>query len=114
MIQSEQALSFSSNFNRLVLHLSPCIFIASFNEISFLIAFPESSTYDVDPFLRRGVTRGAESRTWARGQLKCDGIVVLLSPKYAEKIMLIGPKNEVISKKNVFSKISTVFPARIK
>ena len=42
------------------------------------------------------LTRSAESRTWARGQLKYDGIVVLWSLKLTEKMLLFGLKNDVI------------------
>ena len=59
---------------------------------------------------------GAGDQTWARGELKYDGIPVLRSPKQTEKMLQFGPKNDVISKKRkkVFTEGLTVFPVGIR
>ena len=54
------------------------------------------------------VCSGAWDQTWARGQLNYDGFLVLWSPKQTEKMLQFGPKNDVISKKKVFTEIVTV------
>ena len=58
--------------------------------------------------------RGAESRTWAHGQLKCDGFPVLWTSRQTEKMPQFCPNYDVISKKKVFTEILTVFPIEIK
>ena len=56
--------------------------------------------------------RGAESRGWARGQLKYYASLVLCSPQQARKMAHSSPDFQVISKKKrkkVFTEIETVF-----
>ena len=60
------------------------------------------------------LSRGAESRTCARGQLKYDGFSVLWTRKQTEKMPQFCPNYDVISKKKkVFAQILRVFPVEI-
>ena len=62
------------------------------------------------------MSRGAESRTWPRVQLKYDGFPFLWTPKQTEKMPQFCPNYDVISKKNkkLFTEILTVFPVEIR
>ena len=59
-------------------------------------------------------SRGAESRTWARGQLKYDGFPVLWTPKQTGKMLQFCPNYDVISKKKDLHRNSNGFFGRNK
>ena len=52
-----------------------------------------------------GSDRGAENRTWARGQLKYNEFPVLWTPQQTEKMPQFCPEYDVISKKKYSPKI---------
>ena len=95
---SEQELQFSSKKTEIVL-------------------FAHKRNPDLGSLSMNGSNGGAESRTWARDQLKYDGFPVLCTPKQTEKMPQFCPNYDVITKKKkkkVFTVILTVFPVQIR
>ena len=55
--------------------------------------------YNLTPYIPRHSSNGAESRTWARGQLKYNEFPVLWTSKQTGKMPKFCPNFDVISKK---------------